>query len=32
MTGDDGLASLRIATAAAMSWTERTAVEINDVE
>ena len=32
VTGDDGVASLRIATAAALSWTERTAVEINDVE
>ncbi len=28
VTGDDGLASLRVATAAAVSWTERRTVEI----
>jgi predicted dehydrogenase len=29
VTGDDGLASLRIATAAALSWTESRAVEVD---
>ncbi len=32
VTGDDGLASLRIATAAAISWTEKRTVEIDDVD